>query len=70
MARITVNPTSYTTNSDGTVTVNFTNKFGKRYASSKTYENQLINIYKYINSSTTIQHKYDIYKHYKILSGK
>lgn len=49
---------------------NFTNKFGKRYASSKTYENQLINIYKYINSSTTIQYKYDIYKHYKILSGK
>ena len=35
MARITVNPTSYTTNSDGTVTVNFTNKFGETVSGAR-----------------------------------
>ena len=35
MARITVNPTSYVTNSDGTVTVNFTNKFGETVSGAR-----------------------------------
>ena len=48
---------------------NYVDKDGKRYASSKTYELQLRNIYNSLKNNESLNNAYDQYMKYKILIG-
>jgi hypothetical protein len=50
--------------------VKYTDKFDKRYATDKNYEDSLQRIYTNIVENTQIQVKYEQYNKYKILAGK